>query len=238
MKTKLLILLTLISIGSLKAQDKFSLGLTGGAEYINYQFWGFPDSVKIDNFEAAFPKGNHQFKNLMNSKFGIRAAYSLNKICIDANLQYSSKDYMIDYDIKPTHFNNQTYHVYDKSRFRFRYLDFGANVGYMLFSESKLKVIPQVGFALSYRLSADSKTTWTDNREIVYKDFTDPLVQHESATILYALRVGVNLRYHLGEHLSIGLNPYFSQYLNQLAEKPMDRNPWAVGLSLGALYHF
>ena len=229
----------LISVLTQAQNKNISIGIIGGADYYNYSFWGFPDSIKIDNYDKfEFPKGEHKFENKINYNVGLKAEYSVNNIIIGTNMLYSSKDYIVNYDIKPDTINGKEYPAYDKSLLRFRYLDVNINLGYTLLGKSKFNIVPQVGFTAGILLKADSKITFTDNTEIIYNKYTDAYVQHQAEKILFAVTGAVSFRYAISNNIKILFSPYFAQYINQLAELPMDRNPMAYGAKIGVIYNF
>ena len=234
---KKLILINLVLITILTQAQNINIGIIGGTDYYNYSFWGFPDSIKIDNYEKfAFPEGEHKFENKINYSLGLKAEYSVKNIVIGANMLYSAKDYIVNYDIEPTTINGTVYPAYDKSLLRFRYLDFNINLGYTFLAKKKINIIPQVGFTTSFLLQADSKVTFTDGREIIYKDYTDAYVQHNAEKMLFAVTGSISFRYSVNNNIKLILEPYFAQYINQIAELPMDRSPMAYGAKIGVIY--
>jgi hypothetical protein len=236
---KTVIFLMVIFISNITKSQDISIGLIGGYNYYNYTFWGFPDSVKIDDYEKfAFPTGEHKFENKLNFSTGIKIEYCKNNIVLGSNMLYSAKDYVVNYDIEPTTISGQTFAAYDKSILRFRYFDFNINIGYTFLANKKINIIPQVGFTTGFLLQADSKVIFTDGREIIYKDYTDAYVQHQAEKILFAATGSISFRYSINNTIKLVLEPYFAQYINQLAKEPMDRNPMTYGAKIGIIYSF
>lgn len=211
-----LLLLTTLVNGQV---NKLSIGIKGSPDFYNYQFkddiWGF----------------GKEDKTKINYSLGPSVNYNISeKFSIMTGLLYATKGYILNYHFNLFDPNDPAFP--NKSNINVSYLDIPLLISYDFIDQDKLSIFASTGVVSSF-LIKEKEISTMGNGSVKETKYSRPPFNK----LLFAIDLGLGLKYNLSEKLFISIVPYWRYGLNKLNDKILESNQTSTGANFGFFFN-
>lgn len=201
-------------------EKKFSLGIEGSIDGIEYQF------LETDI------NSNYEYNSNIAYSFGIGIKYRVvEKLSLKTGILYSEQGYNLSYNY--VFMNSGDPSIPRESELSVSYIRIPIMIGYEIFDNEKFRFNPSIGMDLNFLANDTEVTTFEDGN----KSNTNYQNQNLNS-VLALLKLNFGLEYFIGNQIEVGLSPFIGKGLNKMDSESMKSGQLSYGISLGLFYNF